>query len=31
MPLTRDEVWTAGEPNQMWVFKKGKLHKTLAS
>jgi glutamine amidotransferase len=31
MPLTRDEVWTAGEPNTLWVFRKGKLVRTLAS
>jgi len=31
MPLTRDEVWTTGEPNTMWVFKGGKLARTLAS
>ena len=31
MPLTRDEVWTAGEPNTMWLFRGGKLIKTLPS
>jgi glutamine amidotransferase len=31
MPLTRDEIWTAGEPNTMWVFRGGKLVKTLPS
>lgn len=31
MPLTRDETWTAGEPNTMWVFRGGKLVKTLPS
>ncbi|MBA3818512.1 MAG: class II glutamine amidotransferase [Deltaproteobacteria bacterium] len=31
MPLTRDETWTVGEPNTMWVFKRGKLLRTLAS
>jgi len=31
MPLTRDEQWTAGEPETLWVFKKGKLVRTLAS
>lgn len=31
MPLTRDETWTTGEPNTMWVFKGGKLARTLAS
>ena len=31
MPLTRDEVWTAGETNTLWQFKKGKLVRTLAS
>ena len=31
MPLTRDETWIAGEPNTLWVFRGGKLTKTLAS
>ncbi|HET9624936.1 MAG TPA: class II glutamine amidotransferase [Kofleriaceae bacterium] len=31
VPLTRDETWTAGEPGQMWVFRRGKLVQTLAS
>lgn len=31
MPLTRDETWTTGEPNTMWVFRNGRLAKTLAS
>jgi glutamine amidotransferase len=31
MPLTKDETWTAGQPNTMWVFRGGKLQKTLAS
>lgn len=31
MPLTRDETWTAGEPNTLWVFHKGKLARTLPS
>lgn len=31
MPLTRDETWTAGEPNTMWVFYDGRLAKTLPS
>lgn len=31
MPLTRDETWTVGEPNTLWVFRKGKLARTLAS
>jgi len=31
MPLTRDETWTQGEPGTMWVFRGGKLIKTLAS
>lgn len=31
MPLTRDETWTAGVPNTMWLFRAGKLVKTLAS
>ena len=30
-PLTRDEVWTQGEPGHMWVFDKGLLRATLAS
>lgn len=31
LPLTRDETWTAGEPGQMWVFRRGKLLQTLAA
>jgi predicted glutamine amidotransferase len=31
MPLTRDETWIPGEPNTMWVFRAGRLAKTLAS
>ena len=31
MPLTRDETWTVGQPNTMWMFRGGKLIKTLAS
>ena len=31
MPLTVDETWTAGVPNTMWTFCKGKLIRTLAS
>ncbi|HSN26221.1 MAG TPA: class II glutamine amidotransferase [Kofleriaceae bacterium] len=31
MPLTRDETWTRGEPNTMWVFKAGRLARTLPS
>ena len=31
MPLTRDETWTAGEPGTLWVFRDGKLARTLAS
>ncbi|MGN6109896.1 MAG: class II glutamine amidotransferase [Kofleriaceae bacterium] len=31
MPLTRDEVWTPGEPGTLWVFRRGKLQRTLAS
>jgi predicted glutamine amidotransferase len=31
LPLTRDETWTAGEPGTMWVFRDGKLAKTLAA
>jgi glutamine amidotransferase len=30
-PLTRDETWIAGEPNVMWVFRRGKLVQTLAA
>jgi glutamine amidotransferase len=30
-PLTRDEQWTIGVPNQMWVFRKGRLAETIAS
>jgi glutamine amidotransferase len=31
MPLTRDETWTRGTPDTMWVFRGGKLVETLAS
>jgi glutamine amidotransferase len=31
MPLTRDETWTPGEPDTLWVFRKGRLAQTLAS
>ena len=31
MPLTRDEVWTAGQPNTLWLFRGGALVKTLPS
>jgi predicted glutamine amidotransferase len=31
MPLTRDEAWTVGEPGTMWVFRDGRLARTLAS
>lgn len=31
MPLTRDETWTPGEPGTLWVFRGGRLAKTLAS
>lgn len=31
MPLTRDETWVTGEPDTMWVFRNGRLAKTLAS
>jgi glutamine amidotransferase len=31
VPLTRDEQWTIGVPNQMWVFRKGRLAETIAS
>jgi predicted glutamine amidotransferase len=30
-PLTRDEVWTAGVPGSMWVFRNGSLRATLAA
>lgn len=30
-PLTRDEVWTAGEPGSLWVFRRGGLRATLPS
>jgi predicted glutamine amidotransferase len=30
-PLTRDEAWTHGEPNSMWVFSDGELAATFAS
>ena len=29
MPLTRDEAWTSGEPGSMWVFRAGRLARTL--
>ena len=28
-PLTRDEVWTAGAPGDLWVFRRGALRATL--
>ncbi len=31
MPLTRDETWHVGEPHTLWVFRGGKLTRTLAS
>jgi predicted glutamine amidotransferase len=31
MPLTRDETWEVGEPNTLWVFRRGKLVQTIAS
>jgi len=31
MPLTRDETWTVGEPNTLWVFRGGTLARTLPS
>lgn len=31
VPLTRDETWTAGQPNSLWVFRKGALTRTLAA
>jgi predicted glutamine amidotransferase len=30
-PLTRDEAWTPGEPGTLWVFRRGKLARTLPS
>lgn len=30
-PLTRDETWTPGEPDTLWVFRRGKLTQTLPS
>jgi predicted glutamine amidotransferase/uncharacterized spore protein YtfJ len=30
-PLTRDEVWTPGIPNTLWVFQGGELKSTLES
>lgn len=30
-PLTRDETWTSGETNSLWVFRRGKLTQTLPS
>lgn len=30
-PLTRDEVWTAGVPGSMWIFRNGTLRATLAA
>lgn len=30
-PLTRDETWTHGEPGTLWVFRRGKLARTLSS
>jgi glutamine amidotransferase len=30
-PLTRDEAWTAAEPDTLWVFRRGRLTHTLAS
>jgi predicted glutamine amidotransferase len=30
-PLTRDERWTIGRPNEMWVFRRGRLAETLPS
>jgi glutamine amidotransferase len=31
VPMTRDEVWTHGEPGQLWVFRNGVRRATLAS
>jgi len=30
-PLTRNEEWTLGRPNELWVFDTGALKATLAS
>ena len=30
-PLTRDETWVTGKPNELWVFRGGTLRATLAS
>ena len=30
-PLTRDETWISGKPNELWVFRGGTLRATLAS
>jgi glutamine amidotransferase len=30
-PLTRDETWTIGKPGEMWVFRRGRLARTLSS
>jgi len=30
-PLTRDELWTHGEPGTLWVFRQGRLEATLPS
>ena len=30
-PLTRDETWVAGKPNELWVFRGGTLRATLPS
>jgi len=30
-PLTRDEEWTTGRPGEMWVFRRGRLARTLES
>jgi glutamine amidotransferase len=30
-PLTRDEVWTQGEPGTLWIFRGGALRDTLPS
>lgn len=31
VPLTCDEAWTIGEPGDLWVFRGGKLKRTLAA
>jgi Glutamine amidotransferases class-II len=30
-PLTSDEIWTAGTPGTLWVFRSGQLEASLPS